>query len=111
MTSPSTNPFAIPPTEPATPASTTLPTPEEIADYVVYALDVHEKQLRELRPDPDELKRLTLESLRVVGSFRWAQEGKGLEDKTRGSNASCVRYGAWYCYGFSLLPGGRGTTI
>jgi hypothetical protein len=53
----------MPATGSATSASKSSLTPEDIADTVVYALDVHEKQLRELRPDADELKRLTMESI------------------------------------------------
>ncbi len=38
-------------------------TPEEIAKNFVYACDVHEMQLREMRKDPEQLIRLTNESL------------------------------------------------
>jgi hypothetical protein len=42
-----------------------LLTPEAIADNIVYALDVHEKQLKELRKDPDGLMRLTVASAKT----------------------------------------------
>jgi hypothetical protein len=48
----------------STPTSSvpTIP-PEEIAKNFVYACDVHEMQLREMRKDPEQLRRLTMASL------------------------------------------------
>jgi hypothetical protein len=39
--------------------------PEQIADNIVFALDVHETQLRELRQNPEELWRLTKDAVRA----------------------------------------------
>ncbi len=52
---------------PPTPASALSPplSPEAIADNIVFALDVHEKTLRDLRTNPEELWQLTRDSIRT----------------------------------------------
>jgi hypothetical protein len=55
----------LPVTLASSPLASSLPriTPEEIGDNLVYALDVHEKQLSELRHDPKKLLQLTKASV------------------------------------------------
>jgi hypothetical protein len=39
--------------------------PEQIADNIIFALDVHETQLSELRKNPEELWQLTRDAVRA----------------------------------------------
>jgi hypothetical protein len=69
MSTPSSSPSPSQPAGAAEAASSSLApslSPEDVADNIIYALEVHERQLCQLRKNPAELKQLMYDSVRTL---------------------------------------------